>query len=895
MRCSCVSLIVLAILCQAAVGQAAEPAKLPPYKFTINGLPFAPRVFSLRGDPDNPQPGDLIALGTLLLTLGPERDCHFIIKPERKDRKQFGRVFLRLVDGRERVVGVRVLSIHIGDKSHIVSPLDDLSADEIRGLWGVCIEAWSGNVAERLRQIDPARTCISAAGDALRQEGGKNAFPPLREDIQYLNMQRWGGGDENGEPLRQWAQLRFLRIEGCRDRTFDARWLAYNRSLCRLDLNDYSIEHPEALSKLDRLECLDLSGILNLATIGFVDKLTRLRSLNVANTAIWSTDYRESKSLRDLNVSRTKVRDLSSIAAKNLEELDVSETMVRDLSPLWKLKKLKTVTATNSTVEKLPRRPMPWLQRLIVYSTPLSQASIDAFSTLNPECAVMRGWADALRRGTAKATRLRIRSGGMGCFDWYALSPFLYPEKTLFEITDPARIREFVGLVEIDEKGSNDGCWDGCCLEHGPTFEFYQKDKLVTTVGCTNIGLCWSRNWPMFNARLTRKSLDRMTKWLAAHGCSDPFDAIKHELTAEKAESEQRAAIAECYPERVRQFFDPPDDENDEDDEDAQGPGETSQPCGEPAKLAKTVGDPVELAIITCRAMGAFRTDCCWEGTRDFYLVYNACRGVSSKDFVKALERIRGDRQGELGAGRLLFQEHERERYREKVPQPQELDWMLFLAPVLLNHGESDDVLYEFFEGEYATDPKVVATVRKIARGELGRDRELVDYAVGLRARIYLELAKQKTTDIRPEVEELLNKTTRRQDVAALEVALALLGDAKRLKPEHLNCYAPVDSGAFRAIERCNGREGLNILVEAGLGNPDDSVQERSLLLLQKIAGQRWYDEKKDREYDRHLGKNERLDQSIAKARQWWREHGADFVARRRAEKRSTATGNRQP
>ena len=156
MRRLAVCLMVLAIAFLAAGCRGAEPSKQPPYTFTINGLPFTPRVFSLHGDPDHPAPGDLIALGTLLLTLGPKRDCHFIIKPENKYREEgFEKVLLRLADGRQRVVGVSRLCQFWNRKGNIVNPLPNLPADTIRGLWGVYIGAWSDDIAEKLRQIDP--------------------------------------------------------------------------------------------------------------------------------------------------------------------------------------------------------------------------------------------------------------------------------------------------------------------------------------------------------------------------------------------------------------------------------------------------------------------------------------------------------------------------------------------------------------------------------------------------------------------------------------------------------------------------------------------------------------------------------------------------------------------
>ena len=198
------------------------------------------------------------------------------------------RSFFGLPTAGERLVGVRVFADSWDHKGNIVNPLPKLSAADIHGLWGVYLDAWSEDIAEKLRHIDPARTCITVVGNALIQQDGKNVFPPLPKDIQYLDAEGLYGQVENGELLRRWTQLRFLRIEGNQDKDFDARWLAHNRGLCRLDPIRCTIEHPEALSQLDRLESLDLSDIPNLATVAFAEEMTRLRSLCLANTAVWS-------------------------------------------------------------------------------------------------------------------------------------------------------------------------------------------------------------------------------------------------------------------------------------------------------------------------------------------------------------------------------------------------------------------------------------------------------------------------------------------------------------------------------------------------------------------------------------------------------------------------------
>jgi len=678
-------LVVLATAFPLSAGHAADESRQPSYTFTINGQPLLPRIVSLHGDSEHPRPGDLIAIDELLLTLGPERDCHFLIESEKDDPFHFSKVFLRLADGRRRVVGVRVYYANpMERKPPIVDPLGGLSADESRGLWGVHLDAWSKELAREVQRLDLGRTCIAVASDVREPNGEKTAFPRLPRDLHYLAAEGWGDDNPfgNDDVLRRFTQLRFLSISGSPSTTFDARWLTKCRQLCRLDLTNHMIEHAEALSQLDQIECLNLSGVRNLADADFAEKLTKLKSLDLADTAIWSLyGLANHPSLARLDVSRTKVRDVPGTWAENVESLDVSDTMVRDLSPLGKAKGLATITASNSTVEKLPRRPMPSLRNLTVFSTPLSRASIRAFAKLNPKCAVFTQWTDALRQATTEATRLRIRTKGPGRVANYAGYPFLPPAKTLSEITDPTKIREFVRLMKIDEKQSDNGCWDGCCLEGGPTLEFYQKDQLIAVVGCTNIGLSWGRHWPMSNARLTPSSLERLSQWLVESHYYDAFAPIRQRLAVEKAEADEHAAIVKCYPKHATKFFERMRGDEDQDDEDRNDADDHHRLLDKPSQLAKAVGDPVALAVATCRAVGAFHAKSPWKNG-DPWLVVEACRNIDDADFLKALGKIRGDRQAELGAARLCFEE---ETYRTKIPASERLDFMLRFAAVLLD------------------------------------------------------------------------------------------------------------------------------------------------------------------------------------------------------------------
>src|SRR4051812_33106341 len=77
-------------------------------------------------------------------------------------------------------------------------------------------------------------------------------------------------------------------------------------------------------------------------------------------------------------------------------------------------------------------------------------------------------WETKLQQAVAGTTRVRVRSGGTCHRD-------LLREKTLVDESDAAAIKELIGTLKIDAKGSGFHCM--CC--GNPSLEFYAGDKLV--------------------------------------------------------------------------------------------------------------------------------------------------------------------------------------------------------------------------------------------------------------------------------------------------------------------------------------------------------------------------------------------------------------------------------
>jgi hypothetical protein len=451
------------------------------YTFTKNGKAFEPQVLSLHGEPKSPRPGDPIRWGDLLVTLGPERDCHLV--QEKHDR---GRVYLKQADGTRRVVGAIVRWSYESDKKTLVNPLADLSPAEIRGLWGVYLEAWPKGIEVKLRELDPARACVTITDESAR--GTAKELPSLHPELRCLNVdERSSMGIKSYDKLQDLTKLTFLRLNTLTVRQLDARMLQHIQSLRYLDLSMTGVQHLEGLARLKNLRYLNLTYNDSVRSISFASGLKQLR------------------------------------------RLEIRRTPVEDLSPLAGLHRLEEVNANMTKVRRLPSGPMPGLRRLQVMSAPLSDMAVAAFARENPRCVVLFRWTEALRRAAAGVTRVRVRSGGT-CHR----NPGR--ESTIFELRDPAKIKELLDHIVINDKGSGFHCM--CCGT--PTFELYKGAELVAMLGFHHgRSLRWPGGWPGDGA-LTKKSAVYLAALLARHGWTGPLDE-QEKAKRQRAAAQRRA------------------------------------------------------------------------------------------------------------------------------------------------------------------------------------------------------------------------------------------------------------------------------------------------------------------------------------------------------------------
>jgi hypothetical protein len=157
--------------------------------------------------------------------------------------------------------------------------------------------------------------------------------------------------------------------------------------------------------------------------------------------------------------------------------------------------------------------------------------------------------------------------------------------------------------------------------------------------------------------------------------------------------------------------------------------------------------------------------------------------------------------------------------------------------------------------------------LHRLARGETGRiyePRGTIKYAPLARPLAYLCLALQQDAEVKPEIEDLLQKTARPIDRTALELALALLDKNHRVRIEHFAYSYPLFSrAAVEAIRRLPDQQNLDTLVFGGLSFPDHYAQniEDAAALFEKTVNHHWPVEAR---YNGEI-------------RRWWEAHRASF------------------
>ncbi|MFN8091957.1 MAG: hypothetical protein U0599_07010 [Vicinamibacteria bacterium] len=467
-----------------------------PYTFFLDGKSKEPdAVLHILGRPGHLQPGDAVLLDGLWLTLGEERECRLAKRPEG--------LRLEASDGSSRWVGIRVAHVYGKDRDFI-DGLAGLSADEVHGLWGLRAEVWTPSCTRAAAWLDAARVFLSIGETSA---AGHSDLPDLPSGLAHLE----------GNRLVDWKALTRLDslvyLDVFPEKAFDLRLLAGLRNLRYLRL--YGTEpfsHWEALSRLLKIDTLQIRFVRHLEDVGFARSLERLRIL------------------------------------------DIGHTSVRDLTPLGALRELEEIHAERSLVERLPLGELPALRSVDVIATSLGDAPVRAFREAHPSVRVRHRWNASLKEVLTGVTRVRIGPG-----DTCGLPGAPSTEELLGE----REIAEAVALMEVDEDASGGVC--GCL--GGASLEFFAGDARLAEVSLVcGSSLRWS-GWPGDGALPPGRSV-ALIDWLARHGVTGPRDQLAQERSRDEGDREKTGRAVQGLSPALQAVFER------EGQRGAQGPGD---------------------------------------------------------------------------------------------------------------------------------------------------------------------------------------------------------------------------------------------------------------------------------------------------------------------------------
>jgi len=314
-----------------------------------------------------------------------------------------------------------------------------------------------------------------------------------------------------------------------------------------------------------------------------------------------------------------------------------------------------------------------------------------------------------------------------------------------------------------------------------------------------------------------------MSVWLP--GCTKADEPDR-----DKEQAEQRKRFLDCFPEKARPLFDRPI------------PFRLAQRDGDRfgRQLADAVGDGETLALAVCRALGTLAgPDASWsQTTPKEHLALAGARTIADRPFLKALDRLKDDRQALLGAARMFFWEG----FSAKVPEHARAQWRVRLAEVVLSDGwEGNKPLVL---RDLGRDPSAQARdfLRDVFAGKAGKEIDRTAARLdepGLQAGAALALAQRGDDSIKAEVQKRLAGARSKTDVAAYEVCLALFGDPKQIKAEHfrLRSYS-IGLAGLTAIERFKGEHGMDALAKGAIHHPWAHVRDEALKTFTRRTGQ---------------------------------------------------------
>jgi DNA-binding beta-propeller fold protein YncE len=398
--------------------------------------------------------------------------------------------------------------------------------------------------------------------------------------------------------------------------------------------------------------------------------------------------------------------------------------------------------------------------------------------------SVENDWTQPFRTATAGADRIVVEDGK-------------------FELTGESKVSELLDLIDIDVKNSGSHCLcDGDC-----DIRFYRGHKLLAFLSWHHgEAVRWRKGEWRGDAALTAKAQVAIPVWFEKNGFPTLETNRQSHLADGKKWQQRRERFQRHYPNSV-----------------------------------KDIGDGKEVAAAICRAFGTLKDEDTWGGyTSDEQPAIAAMENVSGDDFLAALNLIKDDRDALHGAGRFYFRD-----FRDKIPRESRAEWSIRLSEITLTDGRDEQQPIVLRRLAEIKDPRVEKLLLDVFRNKFGK--EVVEFErpwsmsrePGIRAGAALALSLQGKDEIKPEIVALLEKPSSKQDVAAYEVCLALLGEPDRLKKEHFRIASySIAYAGLAVIERKKAKGPLmEVLVDGAFQHPWGAVPEDAVKLFQQVTG----------------------------------------------------------
>ena len=448
------------------------------YRFTFNNKPVDPYLMTVNGP--EPTPGDVVCLEDFYFCLDEAGDYNLT--------ESFDCLIRKMPGGVERRIACKISAPADpnGDPSARLfrrkKPGQDVysgfTADELKDLRGIRIADWSPTLEKWLGSFDLSRVCLLLESPALDGRD-KPAIPLLPTTVRHLVFDTGGSWNcEDFKPLARLKDLRFLDLHDSMPAKVDLGLLA-QLPLEFLSLPSYApLEHVEALANMKSLRTLAANGCKQLGDGRILSGNTELRQF----------------------------------FARHVTGDPEHPVVPLDLKSFAGLKHLAVLEVAASSVGTLPDQTMPALKSADLLLADAPKEIISAFVKANSQAVIHHSMNAELRTALTKVDRLRVRTGGV-CHRREE------KEKTIVEIKDAPSIAEVVDHFQINEDDSGDHCM--CC--GNPTFELYEGEKLVATIGFHHGRSIrwWDGNWPG-DGVLTARSSEFLIRWLAEEGCDGP-------------------------------------------------------------------------------------------------------------------------------------------------------------------------------------------------------------------------------------------------------------------------------------------------------------------------------------------------------------------------------------